>query len=151
MALESAATAVLAVERNDIGAGEDEALAVASDRVAQPVGARERADEGVEPVGLDVFLAAPVVRSSSVNFSKWSTPLPATTSVCKRTSMFSAASDALDEVTRHRLAPASHRGRPSRPAGLAGQVQRGLPCRVGCADHIDVVAVVAAASFDEAP
>src|SRR3954462_7954374 len=50
----------IAIERDDVGSGQDEPALVARDGVVEPIGVRLSADEGIEPVRLDLILVARV-------------------------------------------------------------------------------------------
>ena len=54
----------------DLGAGEDEPACVAGDGVAEPLGARRRADEREQPFGRFHLLSMPVARSTRVSDSR---------------------------------------------------------------------------------
>ncbi len=118
-----------------LGAGEDEALGVAGDRVAEPVGAGRGAEEEEEE-------GEAAARSPSVSVTASSCP-----SLAVQGADFAAVADRdavavelLDQVVGHRLAEVGAAVQEGDQGAAAGQPDRRLRRRVAAADHADPLA-----------
>ena len=114
-----------------VGAGEDEALGVAGDRVAEPLGAGRGAEEEEEEgerqlgaVGEGDGLELPVLAVQGGDFA----------AVADRDAV---ALELLDQVVGHRLAEVGAAVQEGDEGAAAGQPDGGLRGRVAAADHAD--------------
>ena len=124
----------------DVRAGQHEAAAVACHDAVEPGGPGRRANEDEQLAGIHYFCAAlrqvPQGELLQVAFPVGLRDLGAAAD-----SDVGDARDLLDEVVRHGLLKGAGAHQHGDRAGELGQVDRGLPGRVGPAHHVHVLAL----------